>query len=265
MTMSEQKDNLELEEYLKGNSFISRRYRKEAMAEPSPHLDAAIIAAAKKAAENKKTVSGPFTARWYIPLSLAAVVVISFSVVFKIYDRDEQQIFSKQSGTKPEKPAMIMDDKIEHDAGVPARIMRDESFLNGGIGIESESVSRGAPAAMEDISPDASVSGKQAGPPAAQTPESVPAPLERRMMESSKQSKTAEMQVISSTLEPDQWFEIINQLWFDGDEEGAYRSLKNFLAVYPEYPVEQLKNKLPQNMDLSAITGKLDKTTEGTE
>src|SRR3972149_4974023 len=105
MTMSEQKDNLELEEYLKGNSFISRRYRKEAMAEPSPHLDAAIIAAAKKAAENKKTVSGPFTAGWYIPLSLAAGVLGGLSVVFKMCVGQGPQIFQDQEELKSKIPA----------------------------------------------------------------------------------------------------------------------------------------------------------------
>jgi len=287
MTMSEQKDNLELEEYLKGNSFISRRYRKEAMAEPSPHLDAAIIAAAKKAAENKKTVSGPFTAGWYIPLSLAAVVVISFSVVFKIYDRDGQQIFSDQAELKSKIPAAELDSAMGQDAGEASGMMGDEIRSKEAIEAETQSGSSSLPAMREDYSAPAPEPQKKnqnieeigvdiykdelsGSRQAIQEPAAMPAPTESAVELSDEKlrkqkSDTAVVTGAAAGLVPEQWFEIINRLWFDGDEEGAYRGLKNFLADYPDYPLDELKNNLPQDLDLSAITGKLDKTTEGTE
>src|SRR3989304_3757272 len=150
--MSEQKDNQALEEYLKGNSEISKRYRAESTAEPPAHMDAAIISAAKHALDNDKAGAGPSTTRWYIPLSLAAVVVISFSVVFKIYDRDGQQIFSDQAELKSKIPAAELDSAMGQDAGEASGMMGDEIRSKEAIEAETQSGSSSLPAMREDYS-----------------------------------------------------------------------------------------------------------------
>jgi len=285
--MSEQKDNQALEEYLKGNSEISKRYRAESTAEPPAHMDAAIISAAKHALDNDKAGAGPSTTRWYIPLSLAAVVVISFSVVFKIYDRDGQQIFSDQVELKSKIPAAELDGVTDHDAGEAAGMMRDETRSKEVVESETQSESRSLPAMREDYSAPAPEPQKKnqnieeigvdiykdelsGSRQAIQEPAAMPAPTESAVELSDEKlrkqkSDTAVVTGAAAGLVPEQWFEIINRLWFDGDEEGAYRGLKNFLADYPDYPLDELKKTLPQDLDLSVITGKLDKTTEGTE
>ena len=251
--MSEQKDNQVLEEYLKGDSDLSRRFRAESKVEPPAHLDAAIVSAAKNALNNDKAGAGPSTTRWYVPLSLAAVIVISFGVVFKIHEQDGQQTIVKQPEMKKEQPAM-MEEHPESATAPSAIIMRDESFISDEMRIETDSASatRAAPAAGEAVSKDDSLSGIEVDPPAAQSVESLSMPTERRIQKS-KQEMAEDITVTGNALQPQQWFEIINQLWFDGDEEGAYSALNKFLEIYPDYPPEELKKQIPVNMDLSLI------------
>ncbi|MBI3574487.1 MAG: hypothetical protein HY083_02345 [Gammaproteobacteria bacterium] len=75
--MAERKnDDRLLDEYLRGDSLLSRVYRETGREEPPAHLDAAILAQAKAAATARR--SKP---RWFMPLSLAATVVLSIGVV----------------------------------------------------------------------------------------------------------------------------------------------------------------------------------------
>ena len=70
------KDDRLLDEYLRGGSPLSRVYRETGREEPPAHLDAAILAQAKAAVGARR--SKP---RWFMPLSLAATVVLSVGVV----------------------------------------------------------------------------------------------------------------------------------------------------------------------------------------
>lgn len=70
------KDDRLLDEYLRGDSPLSRAYRETGREEPPAHVDAAILAQAKAAVGARR--SKP---RWFMPLSLAATVVLSIGVV----------------------------------------------------------------------------------------------------------------------------------------------------------------------------------------
>ena len=71
------KDDRLLDEYLRGDSPLSRAYRETGREEPPAHLDAAILAQANAAAAPRRA-SKP---RWFVPLSLVATVVLSVGVV----------------------------------------------------------------------------------------------------------------------------------------------------------------------------------------
>ena len=71
------KDDRLLDEYLRGDSALSRVYRETGREEPPARLDAAILAQAKAAT----TTRGGSKPRWFMPLSLAATVVLSVGVV----------------------------------------------------------------------------------------------------------------------------------------------------------------------------------------
>ncbi len=84
--MSQQDNDKELEEYLQGNSELSRRYRDEKGSEPPAHLDKHILEAAREA------ITPVSKQRWYVPVSIAAVLVIGVSLVLNIYKEQGQPL-----------------------------------------------------------------------------------------------------------------------------------------------------------------------------
>lgn len=68
------------DERLPGEASVARAYRNTPKEMPPAKLDATILAAAQRAVEKPKT-RGPFRSHWAIPLSTAAVVVLSLGVL----------------------------------------------------------------------------------------------------------------------------------------------------------------------------------------
>jgi hypothetical protein len=60
---------------------ISSLYQKASAEQPPAHLDAAILAAAKREVHAKPRSLSPFSTKWTLPFSLAAVVVLSVSII----------------------------------------------------------------------------------------------------------------------------------------------------------------------------------------
>lgn len=70
------------DQYLKGDSRLSRAYKETAAVEPPPQLDAAILAAARRAAGSRpRSRFSPFGQSWRVPLAAAAVLVLSVGLV----------------------------------------------------------------------------------------------------------------------------------------------------------------------------------------
>ena len=81
MSPKERDDDL-LQEYLEGDSELSRLYRRGADEEPGASLDERILAEARRAVSTRRKVAhSPFARHWMVPTSLAAVLVLSVSVV----------------------------------------------------------------------------------------------------------------------------------------------------------------------------------------
>lgn len=88
--MSQDKDTREFEDYLKGESAISQQYRRESVEEPSGQLDEAILAASRKSVNSApKMVRGPFSSHWQVPLSLAAVMILSVTAVILVQEQED--------------------------------------------------------------------------------------------------------------------------------------------------------------------------------
>jgi hypothetical protein len=88
---------------------LERAWRAESTDEPSAGLDAAIRAAARRAVKaGPRPAHSPFSARWRVPLSLAAVVVVSATVTFFVAERRDhlpgETASSSASGAKPAQP-----------------------------------------------------------------------------------------------------------------------------------------------------------------
>jgi len=70
------------EDYLEGKSPVSEKYAKFGDAEPPAELDAAILADAERAAKTHSHAAAKRS--WFVPVSVAATVMICFSLVLNI-------------------------------------------------------------------------------------------------------------------------------------------------------------------------------------
>jgi len=88
-------DEQNLDEYLQGDSALSRAYGAEQKTQVPEHLDKIILSAANEAVRPKqplKVAYSPFARRWYVPVSMAAVLMLCVSLVFTIYKDIRQSI-----------------------------------------------------------------------------------------------------------------------------------------------------------------------------
>lgn len=80
-----------------GDSRLARLYRETAREEPQARLDEAIRAAARReVGAGPQSLGVPFLRSWRLPVSIAAVVVLSVSVV---------TLMMKEGGERPDEPA----------------------------------------------------------------------------------------------------------------------------------------------------------------
>jgi hypothetical protein len=96
MPNNDQNDK-ELNDYLNGNSDVSKAYRASNKTKPSSHLDNAILAAAKEAVlDNKQKTKTVFhKAPWVKPISIAAMITLSVSLVVTMQQESGQPLISE--------------------------------------------------------------------------------------------------------------------------------------------------------------------------
>ena len=87
--MINEKNEKDLQEYLRGDSELSRGYKTAKQQEPPAYLDTRILKAAGSAIVKPKKRS------WYVPISVAAVMVIGVSLLFRIHEEQWLQSFSE--------------------------------------------------------------------------------------------------------------------------------------------------------------------------
>ncbi|RKZ65340.1 MAG: hypothetical protein DRQ48_11710 [Gammaproteobacteria bacterium] len=90
-------DDQNLDKYLQGDSALSRAYVAEAKAQAPTHFDKAILSAASEAVRSKpesKVAYSPFARSWYVPASMAAVLMLCVGLVFTIYKDSEQTLLT---------------------------------------------------------------------------------------------------------------------------------------------------------------------------
>jgi hypothetical protein len=84
------RDDADLDAFLTRASELQRRWREAAQDEPPASLDDQVRAAARRAAgAGPRSLRAPFATRWRVPLSIAAVVVVSATVTLMVADRSE--------------------------------------------------------------------------------------------------------------------------------------------------------------------------------
>lgn len=119
------KDDKELNDYLEGNSDISNRYRASSTVEPPAHLDEKILSAAKEAVTDTKQKSKVVfhKSRWALPVSIAAVITLSVSLVITIQQETGQPLISEPESemydSAPLLEEVVMPQTMTADDGLP--------------------------------------------------------------------------------------------------------------------------------------------------
>ena len=176
---------------------LSERYRAASREEPHAHIDAAILAAAKRAvgSQPQGTWTPRAVRRWYVPVSLAAVIVLSVVVTLQVererpeiampdavpVERKERDLLSQTAPAPPPTPGP----KSEAGSAVipptePARMKKSLADAP-----RSADDARG-PAAAGQIAAPASPAFAPDPKPAAgpeAKPATEPAPMERQRQE----------------------------------------------------------------------------------
>lgn len=171
---------------------IVERYRALGRAEPPAELDARILAAARRAASSR-----PGRRRWVLPVSIAAVVVLSVSVALQV---------------ERERPATA--DRL----GAPA--------------VAGKAAAPAAPAAAPQpalkSAPAAAANAMRA--PAAQSRSEEQAPAQAA-------APAARMLQKSDQASPQEWLARIAKLRREGRDDEADRQLKEFRRRFPDYRI----------------------------
>ncbi|HKK15156.1 MAG TPA: hypothetical protein VJ981_00505 [Gammaproteobacteria bacterium] len=268
---TEKQNNRSFEDYLQGESGLSRQYRQGPRAEPPKHLDDSIIAAGRNAVKTPvSNVSRLVPRSWYKPVTRVALLVICVSVVFTVYQEAGQEIlsgFDNELFIPEQEPLAAGKGRVQLSPGNSGRQLQYEDKTAAPAG------ATGAPAATPMRKPeqggieDNVIQGKQTleTTPAAsaeenrQAPSSLnkPALLKRESvpMDASGSADSASGDVLQEKAETD-WLAEISELWRNGKKEEAISRLEQFLEAYPDYPREDMLEQLPDNLDPSLYTRK---------
>ena len=88
--MSQYKPEQEFESYMEGDSSLSRDYQSASSEQAPGHLDDAILAASRRQVKSRPRYAfSPFASDWRVPLSLAAVLVLSVTVVITMQQEND--------------------------------------------------------------------------------------------------------------------------------------------------------------------------------
>jgi hypothetical protein len=223
--MSERKppDDRELDDFLAGRSEVSRRYREGKSREVAPpELDQPVLERARQALESRRTPRR----RLALPLSLAATVVLAFSVVVSM--REEPQR-TATSILRDEIKAPAETAPAAASSGAAAPVVEERALRAAKAKAESrrEAESRQEPERKKELAPPQPMAAEPTPPSAPSQRMSAP------VGSVSAQFKAADEADVS----PQSWLERIRKLQTDGNSDGARRELEAFRRTYPDYAI----------------------------
>ena len=194
---------------------ISQRYRELGREEPTPQIDAAILAAARRAAETRPAplVVPSGRRRWYFPLAAAAIIVLAVAVTVQVERQQPDPEIAVPPVTEPKVPT---DDRTVPQ---PAPTFTPEP---------KPEAPASPPAAAPPSDPASGMRESRRADPAAERAEAqrAPAPAARAMGKLAVEP-------------PEQWLERIAELRKQGKHEEADKALAEFRRAYPEYRIPE--------------------------
>ncbi len=114
----------ELNDYLKGNSELSEQYRQSNTMEPSAHVDKTILSAAREEVTGRR-----YRSAWTVPVSVAAVVTLSVSIVLTMQEETGQTIFNKPE-TEMYDSAILAEEAVLQKKNVPEKVSTPDKIGN---------------------------------------------------------------------------------------------------------------------------------------
>jgi hypothetical protein len=242
--MSEPRDH-ELEEHLAGRSEVSRLYRQAGADEPPPELDSKIKAAARRALATRRP-------RWMLPLSAAAVVMLSVGVLLRMQQEGvtpmpaEPGVMQAPAATfpLPPEPTPAAAESAADAAMAPAPPSAEPAPEARARESEADNA-QPFPAAPASSAPHQEKSRAYSADEAAGalrseeseiTPAAPPAAASQsREKTESRRSMPAAAADAERTAE--NWIEHIRRLRAEGRMEEASQELKAFRERYPDHPL----------------------------
>lgn len=286
MSPGERDDEL-FERYLEGDSELSRAYRRHAGEQPDAALDARILAEAHRAvAPERRVAHSPFARNWMVPTSLAAVLVLSLSVVLLMPDPALEPGLDYGS---PGEPATLRSAPEAKRENVPGRLEKDADTREDAAGeavggalrelapsaaepseIADEAVAKPAekrkapPSGQPGTGSDALRSqpaapaarladeAEEAKAPAAVTPRSRDATGKARQDASGAAPDAQPMPSDDLRADPAAWLAFIEGLVEAHDIDGAKSNLRAFRRQYPDYPLPRSLAPLAASLDMQS-------------
>lgn len=130
--MSDPTDIKALDEYLKGDSDVSQRYRALGRDEVPPELDRRVLAEARAAVADEGTKRSRSWLRWSAPVALAASVVLVVTVVLERGVQDETVLLPQSAGNVQQvRSDAAADDKANEaaEAKLAEEVRRQPGFV----------------------------------------------------------------------------------------------------------------------------------------
>lgn len=168
----------EFEQMLTASHELRARYRAASQEEPSAQVDDAVLASAHRAVRSRpRLASSPFASSWRVPLSIAAVLVVSVTVTLMVV-RDERHLPSaEQDGARRKDapaavsapPSATASSAARTPAGPPASAPPQRETAK-----PSQDAYQGAPP-QRDLSAQSEMEKRKAeSPPSASAPNALP-------------------------------------------------------------------------------------------
>ena len=228
-----------LEPYLTGKTELSSLYQESGTEAPRSSVDDTILAAARREVAARPVRTHKSLRRWQIPLSIAATLVITFTLALLVKQENERPTDEGNFQPTPHivHPAAPVQEETPQLKQEPARATgsaqdepkaRADSFEDKKLNDAQPSLAVPAPSAT----PEQQTMEKR---------ESVPAAAPMGSANFSGENRFKQKQ-----RSPEQWLDEIKQLKAQGQLAEMEKNLAEFKKQYPDYPLpDELKPSPP--------------------
>jgi len=272
-----QPDREAFESYLQSESSLSRVYKATAKETPPVELDARILERARQAVHPRARVGrSPFANNWIIPVSLAAVLVLTVGLVTFMFEKTDTPLLPETA------PAPSLDSALEEEAPL-IRDKAREAYdrLRSDQPVDEKPTSKAKrslviePPAASIPAVEGLTKSRRQSQKTGETKQMVPAEpepaseqnadermrspesgravtrIESQEVRPKKENKSLESagalrsldetSEVSEMMTPEEWLAKIAALRAQGKQAEADASLAAFRKRYPDYPLNKLR------------------------